>query len=91
MALPASCVNQSGYRAEFLAVTLALERLRGTGHVVSNCKGVVKVVAALWAGVRPHRGKHIDLEKRILRAGGGTPVAWIQGATPLKPSGGPWA
>ena len=62
-------VNQPVYRAELLAVTLALERLRGSGRVVSECHGVVRVVAALGAKVRPPRGKHIDVEKRILRVG----------------------
>ena len=71
-------LNQSVYRAELLAVTLALERLRGSGRVVSDCKDVVKVVAAFRAGKRPPRGKHIDLERRILRAGAGNPVSWIK-------------
>ena len=57
LALPG--VNQSEDRAELLAVTLALERQRGSGRVVSDCKGVVRVVAALRAKVRPPRGKHI--------------------------------
>ena len=43
-------VNQSVYRAELLAVTLALERLRGSGCIVSDCKGVVKVVLPCGQG-----------------------------------------
>ena len=72
-------VSQSVYRAELLAVTLALERLAGSGRVVSDCEGAVKVVAALEVGARPPKGKHVDLERRLLQVGNGTPVTWIIG------------
>ena len=35
------------FKAELFAVTLALKRQKGSGRVVSDCKGAVKVVAAL--------------------------------------------
>ena len=76
-----SAVSTKVHRAELLAVTLGLERLRGSGRVVSDCKGVVRAVAALRAKVRPPRSKHIDLEKRVLRVGDGTPVEWIKAHT----------
>ena len=38
---------------------------------------------------RPPGGKLIDLERRTLHAGGGTPVEWIK--APQRLRGGPWA
>ena len=64
-------------------VTLALKRLRGSGRIVYDCKGAIEVVIALQVGKRPPWGKHIDLERRILRAGGGTPVEWIKAHTSM--------
>ena len=50
-------VNQSVYRAELLAVTLALERLRGSSRVVSDCKGVVKVVTEKDPSSKPQQAE----------------------------------
>ena len=76
----ATCSLGGGIQ-EFMLKIFALERLRGSGRVVSDRKGVVRVVAALRAKVRLPRGKHIDFERRILRVGGGTPVEWIKAHT----------
>ena len=65
-------VNESISWAELLAVTLALECLKGSGYIVSECKRVVTVVVALRVGKRPPRVKQIDPERKILRAGAGT-------------------
>ena len=84
-ALPA--VNQSVYRAELLAVTLALERLRGTGRVVSDCKGVVQVVEALRGKVRPG---DILIWSAVSSGWVGKPRCSGLKRTRLRPSGGPW-
>ena len=83
-------VNQSVYRAELLAVTLALERLRWSARVVSDCKGVVRVVAALRAKVRRPGANTLTL-----RSGSSGLVTEPRSSglrhTRRKPSGGPWA
>ena len=73
-------VQQSVHRVELLPVTLLLEWLRGSGPIVSACKGVVKMVAAFRGGGEAPRRKHIDLS---LESRSSTPVEWIKAHTAM--------
>eukprot|EP00971_Amphidinium_carterae_P189098 3754023-Amphidinium_carterae.1 len=66
--------KQSVNRAEFLAAVRALE-----GRKPSDCKGVVSCLHALKAGRRHPKGRHKDLDSRVLAALlAGVQIAWMK-------------